>query len=157
MSTATAPAAYEPAPGTEYPFSISDIARATAQLLGPGWSAESGPWGVYGVISGHPYVADFVIEVDYEGDLTISYTGYEDDSLPESPELPEGVADRPGGVYLVEAYAGDGLKALAERAAAALRAVTGYDPAAWDLTSSASCQHYIDTGRYLRAGDAESA
>ncbi|MFD6783563.1 hypothetical protein [Streptomyces diastaticus] len=32
---------YNPAPGTEYPFSVSDIARATAHMLGPEWDTES--------------------------------------------------------------------------------------------------------------------
>ncbi|MFG2986174.1 hypothetical protein ACGFYQ_33820 [Streptomyces sp. NPDC048258] len=30
-----------PAPGTEYPFSISDIARAAAQLIGDDWDADA--------------------------------------------------------------------------------------------------------------------
>lgn len=42
---------YNPAPGTEYPFSVSDIARATVQLLGPDWHAESGFHGTTGDIT----------------------------------------------------------------------------------------------------------
>lgn len=41
---------YTPAPGTEFPFSISDIARAAAPLLGDDWQAEAGPWGASGTV-----------------------------------------------------------------------------------------------------------
>lgn len=41
---------YAPAPGTEYPFSISDIARAAAPLLGDDWQAEAGTWGASGTV-----------------------------------------------------------------------------------------------------------
>ncbi|MFD5856116.1 hypothetical protein [Streptomyces chartreusis] len=117
---------YTPAPGTEYPFSVSDIARATARLLGDGWTVESGAWGVSGKITG-PYITDFTLVIDYEGDLCIDFDArYGDDALPENPELPEGVKDgTEGGVYLHLACAADGLDTLAERAAAAIRAVTG--------------------------------
>ncbi|MFG2785730.1 hypothetical protein ACGFY7_48925 [Streptomyces prunicolor] len=37
---------YHPEPGTEYPFAVSDIGRATADLLGNEWFADSGSWGV---------------------------------------------------------------------------------------------------------------
>ncbi|MFF3710286.1 hypothetical protein [Streptomyces phaeochromogenes] len=37
---------YHPEPGTEYPFAVSDIGRAAADLLGNGWFADSGSWGV---------------------------------------------------------------------------------------------------------------
>jgi hypothetical protein len=146
--------AYDPAPGTEYPFSISDIARATARLLGDGWSAESGPWGVTGTVSG-PYTTSFEFVVDYEGDLAIRYASYTADGFLEEPELPQDVRDHKEGVYLYLACSADGLDSLAERCAAAIRAVTGYDPSQWDMTSSASRQHHVDTGRYLRTGDAE--
>lgn len=147
---------YTPAPGTEYPFSISDIARATARLLGQGWTAESGYWGVSGALAG-PYTAEFEFVVDYQGDLTLTYTQYEDDGFPDSPELPDGVKECGEGVYLELASAADGLDNLAERSAAAIRAVTGYDPADFDFEASASRQHHIDTGRYLRKGEAEKA
>ncbi|MGW2421495.1 hypothetical protein ACWC0C_19975 [Streptomyces sp. NPDC001709] len=147
---------YTPAPGTEYPFSISDIARATAKLLGQGWTAESGYWGVTGALVG-PYVAEFEFVVDYQGELTLTYTPYSVDGFPDDPELPEGVKECGEGVYLELASVADGLDNLAERSAAAIRAVTGYDPDAFDFESSASRQHHIDTGRYLRKGDAEQA
>ncbi|RPE39047.1 hypothetical protein EDD90_2002 [Streptomyces sp. Ag109_O5-1] len=37
---------YHPAPGTEFPFAVSDIGRAAADLLGDEWSVDSGFWGV---------------------------------------------------------------------------------------------------------------
>lgn len=124
-TTAPAPATYDPAPGTEYPFSISDIARATARLLGDGWTAESGFWGVTGAVSG-PYVTDFEFVVDYEGDLCIRYARYEEDGFPEHPEgLPDDVAAYSEGVTFQYASAADGLAALAEKAAAAIRAIPG--------------------------------
>ncbi|QFG13323.1 hypothetical protein SEA_GILGAMESH_131 [Streptomyces phage Gilgamesh] len=147
---------YSPSPGTEYPFSISDIARATARLLGKGWMAEAGYWGVTGAVAG-PYVAEFEFVVDYQGDLTITYSPYEVDGFPEVPELPEGVKECGEGVYLELACSADGLDSLAERSAAAIRAVTGYTPDAFDFESSASRQHHIDTGRYLRKGEADQA
>lgn len=146
---------YTPAPGTEYPFSVSDISRATAKLLGQGWMAESGYWGVSGVVSG-PYNATFDFLVDHDGDLCVTYSRYEDDGFAEHPDLPEDVGSCDEGVYLVGASASDGLDDLAERAAAAIRAVSGYDPADFDFESSASRQHHIDTGRYLRKGEAET-
>ncbi|MFK0279477.1 hypothetical protein ACIQVL_03250 [Streptomyces sp. NPDC090499] len=145
---------YTPEPGYEYPFSVSDIARATAKLLGQGWTAESGSFGTSGTVFG-PYVAKFVFSVDYEGELCIGFSHYEDDDFPPAP-LPEGVRDYDEGLFLEGASATDGLDHLAELSAATIRAVTGYNPADWDFESSASRQHYIDTGRYLRVGEAES-
>ncbi|MFE5923160.1 hypothetical protein [Streptomyces sp. NPDC056468] len=147
---------YTPSPGTEYPFAISDIARATAKLLGQGWTAESGYWGVTGALAG-PYTAEFEFVVDYQGDLILTYTPYEADGFPDSPELPDGVKECGEGVYRDLASAADGLDNLAERAAAAIRAVTGYNPDDFDFESSASRQHHIDTGRYLRKGEVEQA
>ncbi|MFE6639536.1 hypothetical protein ACFVFT_38520 [Streptomyces tendae] len=115
---------FDPAPGTEYPFSISDIARATARLLGDGWTAESGCWGVSGTLSG-PCSTDFAFVVDYEDDLIIEYRYSTDDDFPEDPELPKAAIKCDSGVYLERASASDGLDALAERSAAAIRAITG--------------------------------
>ncbi|MFD9078135.1 hypothetical protein [Streptomyces erythrochromogenes] len=61
---------YDPAPGTEYPFSVSDIARQAVKLLGDGWHAESGYWGVTGEITTLEG-ARFVVGVDHEGDLYV--------------------------------------------------------------------------------------
>ncbi|MEU6462208.1 hypothetical protein [Streptomyces sp. NPDC046976] len=116
---------YTPVPGTEYPFSVSDIARATALILGPGWTAESGTWGVSGTLSG-PCSTDFTFYVDYEGDLTVDYQYSTDDhDFPEEPQLPEGVRRCDTGVCLEGACSVDGLEALAQKCAATIRAVTG--------------------------------
>ncbi|MGW0191147.1 hypothetical protein ACWDV7_36215 [Streptomyces sp. NPDC003362] len=126
-----------PAPGTEHPFSISDIARATAQLLGDGWTATSGRRGTSGTVYG-PYVASFLfVVVDDEQDLCITFeANYDSDGLPEHPDLPHGVKDYDGGVYVEGASAADGLDTLVARCAAAIRAITGYDPDDCDSESS---------------------
>ncbi|MFE6461489.1 hypothetical protein ACFVP0_29015 [Streptomyces cinereoruber] len=116
---------YSPIPGTEYPFSISDVARAAVVLLGPDWHAESGSFGVTAIITG-PYIGGFGLLVDGDGDLCIEFTRYEEDDWPESPELPDGVESYFGGVFLSEAAsASDGLDFLAAQVTAAVRAVTG--------------------------------
>ncbi|MGW0033030.1 hypothetical protein ACWDXD_24840 [Streptomyces sp. NPDC003314] len=115
---------YTPTPGTEYPFSVSDIARAAIVLLGPDWHAESGAFGATGTISG-PSTGRFGLLVDGEGDLLIEVPQYEGDDWPESPELPDGIKDYDDGVYLEGASASDGLDSLAAKVAAAVRAVTG--------------------------------
>lgn len=95
--------------------------------------------------------------MDYQGDLTITYTPSSVDGFPDVPELLDGVKECREGVYLELASAAGGLDRLAERSAATIRAITGYDPDAFDFESSASRQHHIDTGRYLRKGEAEQA
>ncbi|MFE5406813.1 hypothetical protein ACFQ9Z_37090 [Streptomyces sp. NPDC056580] len=67
--------------------------------------------------------------MDYEGDLCIVYEAHPRDRFPDSPTLPEGVTKYDQGVYLEHASAADGLDALAERSAAAIRAITGRHPA----------------------------
>ncbi|MEU3317120.1 hypothetical protein ABZ743_31195 [Streptomyces sp. NPDC006662] len=67
MTTATT-YRYDPVPGSEYPFSISDIARQAVKLLGDDWHAESGYWGVTGEIANGDG-ARFIVGVDLEGDL----------------------------------------------------------------------------------------
>lgn len=114
---------YTPAPGTEYPFAVSDIARAVSALLGDDWTAESGYWGTTGSLSG-PFTASFTFLVDEEGDLVMEFE-MEDDTWPESPTLPEDFHECDGGVYLEVASASDGLEHLAEKYAAAVRAITG--------------------------------
>lgn len=118
-------ARYCPAPGTEYPFSISDIAHATSALLGDDWTAEAGHWGTTGTLSG-PYSTDFVFLIDEEGDLCIDYRYSTDDAFPDKPTLPEDAIACDLGVYLEYATSIDGLDSLAGRAAAAIRAVTGH-------------------------------
>ncbi|MFI7012621.1 hypothetical protein [Streptomyces sp. NPDC050145] len=117
-----------PEPGTEYPFSISDIAYATARALSAGWLADSGSWGVTGYLElPGVHTTVFKIGVDEDSDLYIEYTRYEDDAFPDSPQLPDRVKYYDAGVYLDEARADEGLEELAERCAAAIRAVTGRD------------------------------
>ncbi|KNE81387.1 hypothetical protein AB0B04_18860 [Streptomyces xinghaiensis] len=121
--TDTAP--YHPAPGTEFPFSISDIAHATAHLLGEDWNAESRPWGISGALSG-PFLTPFDLLVNKEDELVIEYTTrYAYDALPAKPDLPQETYACDGGVYLRLAHPAHGLEELAQRAAAAIRAVTG--------------------------------
>ncbi|MET9776223.1 hypothetical protein ABZ023_18515 [Streptomyces sp. NPDC006367] len=133
---------YTPAPGTEYPFSISDIARATARVLGPGWTAESGPWGVSGTLSG-PYSTDFTFCIDEQDDLVIAYRPSTDDDFPEDPELPDPATKCDAGAYLELASADDGLDELAEQSAAAIRAITGDAPAGCG-------QPYLDAATTVR-------
>ncbi|MFB6700249.1 hypothetical protein [Streptomyces rubiginosohelvolus] len=115
---------YTPEPGTEYPFSVSDIARAVSVILGDAWIAESGYWGTTGSLSG-PFTASFTFLVDEEGDLVMEFDDMEDDAWPESPTLPADFHECDGGVYLELASASDGLEHLAEKYAAAVRAITG--------------------------------
>ncbi|MFI1012600.1 hypothetical protein [Streptomyces sp. NPDC020965] len=104
---------YAPAPGTEYPFSVSDIGRATVQILGPDWHAESTPWGVAATVEhqGAPSVA-YRLDVDRDGDLYVSVSAdWGDESR----------------VYLSDACSVDGLPALAHRVADALRSLGDAD------------------------------
>ncbi|MFI6142385.1 hypothetical protein ACIBCC_29865 [Streptomyces griseus] len=115
---------YTPEPGTEYPFSVSDVARAVSALLGDDWMAESGHWGTTGKLSGL-FVESFTFETDYEGDLILAFGRSAADEWPRSPELPEGFQTCDDGVFLEVASASDGLEHLAEKYAAAVRAITG--------------------------------
>ncbi|MGG2460180.1 hypothetical protein ACO0M4_10220 [Streptomyces sp. RGM 3693] len=64
---------YTPAPGEEYPFSVSDIGRAAVQLLGPDWQAESAPWGVAASIEHEDEPGtNFHLGVGEQGDLYVS-------------------------------------------------------------------------------------
>ncbi|MDI3409284.1 hypothetical protein [Streptomyces cavernicola] len=91
---------YNPAPGSEYPFSVSDIGRATVQILGSTWHAESLPWGVGAYIEEQGEAQGYTLAVDGDGDL---YLG--DDARG---------GDR---TYMTDASAADGLDTLAERIA----------------------------------------
>lgn len=103
--SATPPAAeptepYNPAPGTEYSFSISDIARAAARLLGNDWHAESGTWGVSGHLTA-PDGTEYMVGVDSDGDLFVLH----DDCR----------------IYMVTMCAAYGLDTVAEVVAATIR------------------------------------
>ncbi|MFD8903069.1 hypothetical protein [Streptomyces ardesiacus] len=86
--------------------------------------AESGSWGITGTLAG-PYSTKFTFCIDYEDDLVIAYRYSTDDDFPKDPELPERAIKCDAGVYLELASAADGLDSLAERSAAAIRAITG--------------------------------
>lgn len=96
---------YNPAPGTEYPFSVSDIGRAAVQLLGPDWDAESLPWGVgaYLDFKDQPG-AGFTLGVDEDGDLYLA------DDLYDGSRT-----------FFTDAVIIDGLPALAARIADTVR------------------------------------
>ncbi|WP_445517346.1 hypothetical protein [Streptomyces sp. NEAU-174] len=98
---------YNPAPGTEYQFSVSDIGRATVQLLGPDWHAESTPWGVGARLArdGEPR-STFTLGVDEI-----------DDDLYVRSDLIKST------VYLSDACAVDGLDVLAARVADTVRSL----------------------------------
>ncbi|RLU79915.1 hypothetical protein CTZ27_35775 [Streptomyces griseocarneus] len=102
---------YNPVPGTEYPFSVSDIGRAAVQLLGPDWHAESTPWGVGAVIE-HVDMpgARFLLAVDEDGDLYIC-SNLRDDSC----------------TYLTDACSAFGLPALAALVADTVRSIRNSD------------------------------
>ncbi|WP_225631400.1 hypothetical protein [Streptomyces solaniscabiei] len=114
-----------PAPGTEHPFSVSDIARASARLFGDGWTAESGCWGVAGTWP-VPARPPSRFHIDDEDDLTSAYSYSTDDDFPGDPQLAEGVIKCDVGAYLEHAVASEGLHSLAERSAAAIHAITGH-------------------------------
>ncbi|MEU8540838.1 hypothetical protein AB0C52_12775 [Streptomyces sp. NPDC048717] len=94
---------YAPEPGTEYPFSISDIGRAAVKLLGPTWHAESHPWGVGARLERDGVPGGFTVGVDDESDLYVA-------------------DDHANREYLLGVSASDGLPALAAAVADTVRA-----------------------------------
>ncbi|OEJ21047.1 hypothetical protein [Streptomyces subrutilus] len=102
MPSKTVTSPYAPHPGTEYPFSIGDIAFATARALGDAFTGDSGCWGVTGQVHG---AGDrWTISVDYEGDLCLT---------PEHGTDPIH--------YFPDLTAGDGLDEIAAAVAEAIR------------------------------------
>ncbi|MEU5978494.1 hypothetical protein [Streptomyces sp. NPDC047315] len=72
----------QPAPGTEHPFSVSDIAHATAKRLGTGWRAQPGPHGTTGTIQG-PDGKSYLLAVGDIGNMTPQmYVQHDDDQSP---------------------------------------------------------------------------
>ncbi|MGW5739727.1 MULTISPECIES: hypothetical protein [Streptomyces] len=133
-------AAQSPAPGMDYPFSIYGIARTAAQLLGEDWTVrpdDSGDWGTYATLSG-PHLTKFTIAIDNEDDLVINYQQNPHDAFPLDPQLPADARAGDEGIYLLFAFADEGVAALAQSVAAAIRAVTGHQPTDTDCESSAS-------------------
>ncbi|MFD7764136.1 hypothetical protein [Streptomyces microflavus] len=102
--------AYDPDPGTEYAYPLSDYARETARVLGlkKGWGAESGYIGAYGLIWG-PGVPTLRLYVDHDDDLVLRA---QDDpfAFPHVIELRDGAPGTP-----------EELRAVAERIASVIR------------------------------------
>ncbi|MGW6569828.1 hypothetical protein [Streptomyces sp. NPDC054975] len=95
---------YSPAPGTEYPFSISDIARRAVVILGPCWTAESGFMGVSGTISA-PDSTTYLLAVGDLGDT-----------------VPELYVELDGGQHCIHGvWSGDGVQAIAQEVALLIR------------------------------------
>ncbi|MBT2396289.1 hypothetical protein [Streptomyces sp. ISL-100] len=105
---------YTPEPGTEYEFSVSDIGRAAAQILGPVWHAESTPWGVGAYLQLQDETDGYLLAVDTEGDPTTDGDLY----------LTDDMGSR---TYLSDVCAADGLPALAELVANTVRGLRDAD------------------------------
>ncbi|MFE2157044.1 hypothetical protein ACFW9M_04435 [Streptomyces lydicus] len=107
---------YTPDPGTEYPFSVSDIGRAAVQILGPDWHAESTPWGVGAFLQFQNEISGYLLGVDTEGDPSTDGDLYLSDD-----------EDSGSRTYLPGVCASDGLPALAELVAHTVRALRDED------------------------------
>ncbi|MEU6357582.1 hypothetical protein ABZ896_51195 [Streptomyces sp. NPDC047072] len=62
---------YHPEPGTEYPFAVSDIGRAAADLLGDEWSADPGAWGTRAYLQADGESNGYTLAVSDSGVLHI--------------------------------------------------------------------------------------
>ncbi|MFI1012599.1 hypothetical protein [Streptomyces sp. NPDC020965] len=63
---------YAPEPGTEFPFSISDIARAAVKILGPDWRAASLSWGTCALVEQVGETPSrYLLAVDEDSDLYV--------------------------------------------------------------------------------------
>lgn len=94
----TAPAPYDPAPGTEYAYPLSDYARATAKALGRGWEAESGYLGAWGLIfttDGRVSLRLYVNGAGSVGDPVIQDRHTGEEYLVPAERLPEGAPGIP--------------------------------------------------------------
>jgi hypothetical protein len=103
---------YNPKPGTEYTYPISDYARETARVLGmdTGWGSESGYIGAYGLIWG-PDVPTLLLHVTPgdDGGLVVQLN---DDFAPDVHEI-----DLPDGAPSTEKE----LRTVARRIASVIR------------------------------------
>lgn len=94
---------YPPAPSTEYPYAVSDIAHKAAELLGPDWTSMSLRWGTRGRITS-PAGEQVVIAVDEDEDLyvngptSLEPVYLEDAMPPRSLDALEAVAEVVAGV-----------------------------------------------------------
>ncbi|MFG2141905.1 hypothetical protein [Streptomyces sp. NPDC048650] len=101
---------YSPAPGTQHPFSVSDIGDAAVQLLGPDWEAEPVPWGVGASIEHKDETFGYLLLVDTgRHPMTHGVLYVADDS------------DSGSRTYLRDATTADSLPSLAARIAAVVR------------------------------------
>ncbi|MEV8344482.1 hypothetical protein [Streptomyces niveus] len=97
MSTTRTPAPYNPEPGTEYTYPLSDYARAAARSLGRGWDAESSYLGAWGLIFTTDDRVSLRLYVDGDdiGDLMIQDRHTGDEYLVPTERLPEGAPRTP--------------------------------------------------------------
>ncbi|MGA5599598.1 hypothetical protein ACPCUF_00930 [Streptomyces griseoincarnatus] len=149
------------------PFSIADIAAATARRLGDGWTVGRSNWGTAGYLRG-PYATRFTIGTDERspeegGDLTIRYEPQlaDLDGFPADPALPGDVYKDRCGVQFMFASPDDGLDAVADLVADTIRAITGTDdedddpqqPATAGLAAEVRQQIEELLNRWARAAD----
>lgn len=147
------------------PFSIADIAAATARRLGDGWAVGRSAWGATGYLRG-PYATRFTIGTDERsakgGGLVIDYEPQlaDLDGFPADPALPDGVFKDRRGVRFMFASPDDGLDAVADLVADALRAITGTDegitpqpPAASQVAAEVRREIEVLLDRWGRAAD----
>lgn len=86
-------APYDPAPGTEYSYPLSDYARAAARSLGTGWDSESsylGAWGLIFTTDGRVSLRLYVDSEGHTGDLMIQDRNTGSEYLVPSERIPEG-------------------------------------------------------------------
>ncbi|WP_326724713.1 hypothetical protein OHT59_40595 [Streptomyces sp. NBC_00243] len=99
MSAENVPAPYDPAPGSEYSYALSDYARAAARALGPGWGAESGFLGAWGLVFTLDARVSLRLFVDHEGDLCFEDRDgavvFTDRHWIRPEKLPEGAPSNP--------------------------------------------------------------
>ncbi|MFD3514847.1 hypothetical protein [Streptomyces sp. NPDC058657] len=69
MNATVAPDPYDPSPGTEYAYPLSDYARAARRFLGSDWGAESGWHGASGLLFTRDARVSLRLAVDHEDDL----------------------------------------------------------------------------------------
>ncbi|MFB8031303.1 MULTISPECIES: hypothetical protein [unclassified Streptomyces] len=114
------------APQPDTAPTLPNIARAAAQRLGEGWSAEPGEYAASAGLFG-PYRTAFRLYVDHDEDVVIGYCHYQGDNLPElnPAELPIGLGVCDGGVFLPDVRPSDGVEALADLVARAVRVAAG--------------------------------
>ncbi|WP_331730911.1 hypothetical protein [Streptomyces sp. NBC_01174] len=114
------------APPSDAEPTLPGVARAAAQRLGEGWSAEPGEYAATAGLFG-PYRSAFRLHVDHDEDLVVGYCRYQGDDFPEldPAELPTGIGIWDAGIYLLDVCPSDGVEALADQVARAVRVAAG--------------------------------